>query len=432
MSHPLSIVGCIESAVLRKAIDQLQAFDLAALDSAQVLGLIDGLEREARRLRSLQLHVMGEADRRGAHRVDGHASAKVLVRHRCQLPGGEALGREKSMRALRELPEIAAAFAGGEIGSAQVDLIGRVHANPRVRYLMPQEQGRFLRWARNLSFRDFDLKMRQWERLADSDGPAPANERRHDNRDIKLIQDPIELGWTWSGWIACAQGTAMREIWHHYIDAELLADWEKARAEHGDQARGAHLPRTAAQRRADALWQLFQDAAKSEGWAVPVGWVHNIIWSADAYEEMLRRLDGAHPEPVEVDDYRCETIDGTPLEPLEAAAGSLVGRVRRVIVDAASEVIETGGRPERGPRQRRRRRSGRAPSAQPQPGKCRAAEGTCEIDHLSPHGIGGLTNPANGAPLCGRHNRWKQKGFRITRDPDGTHRTLRPDGTQLE
>lgn len=147
---------------------------------------------------------------------------------------------------------------------------------------------------------------------------------------------------------------------------------------------------------------------------------------------MLRRLDGHDPQPVEVDAHRCQTLDGIPLEPLEAAAGSLVGRIRRVIVDAASEVIETGGRPERGPRQRRRRRSGRAPPAQPQPGKCRAAEGTCEIDHLDPHGHGGRTNPANGAPLCGRHNRWKQKGFTVGRDPDGTYQTLRPDRTQLE
>ncbi len=205
--------------MLGEVIDALQRLDLDGLDSAEVLALVDELEREARRLRSVQLAVMAEVDRRGLHRADGHASAKVLVRHRGQLPGGEALGREKSMRALRELPEIAAAFEAGEVGS---------------------------------------------------------------------------------------------------------------------------------------------------------------------------------------------------------------------IVDAASEVIETGGRPERGPRQRRRRRSGRAPPAQPQPGKCRAAEGTCEIDHLDPHGHGGRTNPANGAPLCGRHNRWKQKGFTVGRDPDGTYQTLRPDRTQLE
>ncbi len=419
----------MEIEVLRGAIDAFHQLDIDALDGAEVLALVDGLEREARRLRSLQLEVMAEVDRLGLHRADGHASAKVLVRHRGRLPAGEALGREKAMRALRELPEIAAAFSAGEVGSAQVDLIGRVHANPRVRHLLPLEQGRFLGWARRLSYRDFDLKVRQWERLADIDGPAPANERRHHNRDIKLVQDPIELGWTWSGWHACAQGAAMRDILDHYIAAELLADWEKARADHGDQACEAHLPRTAAQRRADALWQLFQDAAKSEGSAVPVGWVHNIVWTADAYEQMLRRLDGEAPEPLDVDTYKCQSIDGTPLEPLEAAAGSLVGKVRRVIVDARSEVIDLG---------RARLFTGAARLAVQLgasrciwPG-CEVPTSRCEIDHLTPHAPGGLTNPANGAPLCGRHNRWKQKGFTIGRDPTGTCRTLRPDGTRIE
>ncbi len=78
----------METATPRAAIDQLQSFDMATLDDAQVLGLIDGFEREARRLRWLQLAVMDEVERRGLHRNDGHASAKVLVRHRGQLPGG--------------------------------------------------------------------------------------------------------------------------------------------------------------------------------------------------------------------------------------------------------------------------------------------------------------------------------------------------------
>ncbi len=419
----------MESAVLREAIDQVRALDLEVLDGAEVLALVDDLECEARRLRAAQLAVMAEVDRRGLHRADGHASAKVLVRHRGQLPGGEALGRDKTMRALRELPEIAAALAAGEIGAAQVDLIGRVHANARVRHLMAPQQARFLGWARAMSYREFDLQMREWERLVDTNGAAPANERRHHNRDAKLIQDPIELGWTLMGWYACAQGAAMRDIFDHYISAELMADWEKARAEHGEKACEAHLPRSGAQRRADALWQLFQDAAKSEGSAVPVGWVHNIVWSADAYEAMLARLDGADPQPVDVDTYKCQTIDGTPLEPLEAAAGSLVNKVRRVIVDARSEVIDLG---------RARLFAGAArlaaQLASPRclwPG-CEVPTSRCEIDHLHPHGQGGHTCPGNGGPLCGRHNRWKQKGFTISRDPTGTWHISRPDGTHLE
>ena len=57
----------------------------------------------------------------------------------------------------------------------------------------------------------------------------------------------------------------------------------------------------------------------------------------------------------------------------------------------------------------------------------------CEVDHLHDYNHGGHTNPTNGAPLCGFRNRWKQKGFSVTRDPDtGRWRTYRPDGSVIE
>ena len=57
----------------------------------------------------------------------------------------------------------------------------------------------------------------------------------------------------------------------------------------------------------------------------------------------------------------------------------------------------------------------------------------CEVDHLHDYNHGGHTNPTNGAPLCGFHNRWKQKGFSVTRDPDtGRWRTYRPAGSVIE
>jgi hypothetical protein len=55
----------------------------------------------------------------------------------------------------------------------------------------------------------------------------------------------------------------------------------------------------------------------------------------------------------------------------------------------------------------------------------------CEIDHLKPHAGGGLTNPGNGGPLCGCHNRLKEGGFTVTRNPDGGLTIVRPDGTLI-
>ncbi|MBT8207831.1 MAG: HNH endonuclease, partial [Acidimicrobiia bacterium] len=62
---------------------------------------------------------------------------------------------------------------------------------------------------------------------------------------------------------------------------------------------------------------------------------------------------------------------------------------------------------------------------------CDVPSSKCEADHLLEHSKQGRTNPRNGAPLCGKHNRWKQKGFHVYRDPTGTWHTQRPDGTHI-
>ena len=63
---------------------------------------------------------------------------------------------------------------------------------------------------------------------------------------------------------------------------------------------------------------------------------------------------------------------------------------------------------------------------------CWVPTSVCEADHAQPVGTGGKTSPENGIPLCGRHNRWKQKGYVTGRDPDtGRWRTDRSDGTEI-
>ena len=247
-------------------------------------------------------------------------------------------------------------------------------------------------------------------------------------RKATLKQDPLTLTWGLEGRFASQMGAQVEEIFAHYRAAELAADWDKARAEHGDEACAADLPRTADQRSADALWQVFQDAASAPNTAVPPDFCHDIVWSSDAYEEMLRRLDGEPVRPLDPDTYRCETLTGIPLEPYEAAAHSLVSKVRRVVVDAAGTVIDLGTA---------RNFTGSARKAVQLHSThcvwrgCHVPVDRCQTDHTLAHGRGGRTNPGNGAPLCGRHNRLKETGYRLWRDPTGQWHTYRPDGTEI-
>ena len=205
-------------------------------------------------------------------------------------------------------------------------------------------------------------------------------------------------------------------------------DWAEARARLGDSATTADLCRTDSQRKADAILQIFVDAAANPDGMAPVKIDHSIVWSAPAYEEMARRFAGAKPRPFDIDNYRCETIDGHPLDPTEAFASSILNNIRRVVVDAKGAVIDLG---------LARTFTGLARHAVQirhtecfWPG-CEVPTSACEIDHTQDHASGGRTNPGNGAPACGRHNRWKQKGYTVWRDDCGQIHVNRPDGTEI-
>jgi hypothetical protein len=62
---------------------------------------------------------------------------------------------------------------------------------------------------------------------------------------------------------------------------------------------------------------------------------------------------------------------------------------------------------------------------------CSITSRRCQADHLLEWARGGLTDPDNGGPNCGRHNRHRNRGFTVTRDDHGRWHTYRPDGTEL-
>ncbi len=382
--------------------------------------------------------LMAEIENACLHRSDGHATAKAMVRHHARLSGGEAAARQRSVRVSASCPEIAEAYRAGQLGTDQIRQLGRIHANPRTRSRMVERQGWFLDKAR-LDYDDFAERTNQWVRLTDEDGPTPPNERAHEDRNVRFTQE-FDTTWNMIGQFASGQGFKVHEVFEHYLRAETLADWEKARAEHGDAATADDLPRAIQQRRADAFAQIFIDAAANPNSAVPADFVHHIFWDADTFEEMANRFlhdaldentedqESFEPTALDPDTTVCRSLDGVRLDPTEAFSTTLVAKIRRVLIDARSTVVDLGVA---------RFFTGNARHAVKiasttcvWPG-CLTPSSACEADHLDEHGQGGRTNPGNGAPLCGKHSRWKQKGFTVWRDPAGQWHTVRPDGTEI-
>ncbi|MGI8936960.1 MAG: hypothetical protein ACR2JF_01860 [Iamia sp.] len=292
------------------------------------------------------------------------------------------------------------------------------------------------------SYDTFDLMVGEWVRLVDEDGTRDRNERSHRNRDARLHQD-FDGSWILTGGCASLQGAELHSILTRFIEAEFQADWAQARAAKGDAATTADLARTDGQRRFDALSAIFAQAADhhatSEGGSQIVT---NVVIDQDTFERIAALLAGGPPEehdpafsPFPAPKYRCSTLDGNPIEATEAVAAALIGHIRRVVIGADSVVIDLG----------RRRRLFTGPAALAVklsnttcfwPG-CQVPVSNCQSDHLRPWSTradgsgGGCTNPGNGGPGCGRHNRFKEHGYKVNRAPTGTWHVTRPDGTEI-
>ena len=447
------------------SLDRLRSAGVTPVNSLDAITVIRETERLGRQLDAVLIDVLDGLDRSGFHLVDGHRTAKVMVRHVGRLSNREAARRARAVKALRDLPVVRAGFRAGRIGPCQVALIARVHANKRVRSRLLELDSDLARSAAHRTYPEFEMLLRNWETLTDEDGCADTNQRNHDNRDASLLQD-YDTSWNLRAGCAALHGAAMNDIFQAFVDAEFAADWATARAEWGDAA-GAHLPRTDAQRRFDTLYAIFNNAA--DVLATEAGGTRittNIVIDQDTFERIATKLTGATPEAptfdfdptpdtdptdedLEADDvdttettetdtaptspvgFRCSTLDGHPLDPTEAVAHALLGHIRRVVVGADSTVIDLG--------RRRRLFTGAAQLAVKLsttwcywPG-CNVPVTNCQTDHLTSwHQHHGRTHPGNGGPACGKHNRHKQHGYTAHRDQAGTWHVHRPDGTEIE
>jgi hypothetical protein len=467
---------------IRAGLAVLRTHGLEPTAVQDAYALVRAVEGVARESRALQLRMLDQIDRSGLHHADGHRSAAVLVRLAANLSKPEAKRRAKTARMLRAMPLVSAGFAVGRIGTCQVDRIARTFANERVRHHLVAADEDIAVLAARLPYPELDRKLTDWERLTDEDGAEDRSARNHRNRTASIHQ---EFDGSWRLQAACGalQGAEMRDILDHYLEAEFLTDWADARAARGEDATVDDLPRTDGQRRMDALYRIFCDAAGHVA-TMPGGSqiVTELVIDQRTFERHLRKACGDEPEPDErlatfftdliatttpSDDLfapedpregepegttaggaadedadaagppdlgqtpRASTIDGHPIHPSEILAAAFVGYVRRVVMSRTGVILDMGRR-ERLFRGARRTAIQLSNFACVHPG-CDIPVPHCECDHIdgwaSP--TRGPTDVANGAPECGHHNRLKEQGFTTVRDQFGRWHTYRPDGTEI-
>ena len=421
--------------LLQAGVAKLLHHDLDTRDTHEALAVIDEFERLGRQLDAAKLRLHETIDATGVYAVDGHRGAKPMIANAGQLSGPEAAGRDKAMRVLQTLPLVAEAYRAGDVSSCMVRKLGRVHSNPRVRPFMTEADSWFLSHALNDTYEFFEITVDEWERLADEDGANQRDSRHERARNHTMTQDE-DGEWHWKGQAAAFEGAISKDIFDAFEKIEFDIDWQWAKDNYGDDANSTHMPRTAAQRRADAFAKVHIYAAK--GLAAETGHqiTTDIVIDDETFERETACLMGEDvpTDDPQREDYACHTMSGARLHARSAVARALLGCLRRDVIGADGVTIDLG---------RRRVFTGYARIAAKLsatecywPG-CHVSVSSCQIDHLTPHAQsrdrgGGLTNPANAGPCCGKHNRHKERGYTVRRLADGTIEIRRPDGTILK
>lgn len=408
---------------------------VAEADDDRLLHLLRETDARRRRCEAETALVIAELDRRKVYRHDDHATMWGLLRASVGWSDRECRDRMRLGKLVVAFPDAGELLYDTRASVANVTEIARAHSNPRCGDEIETELGALLGSACRNEHDVLKADVGRWERSADKPAAHDAAERSHDHRNAHFVNsaDCAEFAARWGG----VDGLANREIFDQFVQAEWEADWAETVQRHGDDASPLLMPRTDAQRRADAATKIFDRAASSPPGSkapTPVTVIHiDHDTAVEALTEMEllpeRNVDPfEHPQPI-ITERRCETSNGDPIDPISAMQVALAGHIRFAIADAAG-VPTTWGR-------KRRLFSGSAREAAmslyhrcTHPG-CRVRAGRSQADHTIEHARGGPTTPDNGGPRCRRHNDGKNRGFTVWRDQAGDWHTYRPDGTEI-
>lgn len=431
---------------------------LGCADDRAMAAALGDLDNATRRIEAAAVAVARDVNDRGLYALDGHRNVGGWVGASVRLPDVEARRRAQTARLFVELPEVEALLANGRIGVAQVRELARALARPRTGEQVPASAAYLIDSALNDDFDIFRTKVHAWESLADAESTHHDHDESHRARDFRLDQRGATT--YLSGRLGSAQAAVLTEILDAFSTAEYLADCEdaKRRGLVGDTG----FARTAAQRRMDALFNIFCAAATAPVDGKPLDVCVEIVIDQATFEEQLADLiDPLHrhrsgqsqpeapppgcgfepppfdalkrPEPSDVHRRRrCHNRKGLPIDPRDAVIAALLGHVRRVVVGSDGVIVDLG--------RRSRLFTGGARDAailqalMDRLGRCiwpGCGRTHCQIDHTIEWSDDGPSDVANSDPACGYHNRLKSLGYRARRDDYGHWHMYRPDGTEI-
>jgi len=341
----------------------------------------------------------------------GAVSARSWMVHRCRISRAEAGRFLRWGRALRDLPLINAAFSEGRITGDHVTLLVGLDHGVTKDPLHDQEQ-ELLEMALGQSFDPFKRAVARWRQENDPDGTTEEAEKRRNRRDVQLSES---IGGMWFGRMVLdpVSGTIVKQELDRLVELLFWDDWAEATERLKRTPLMSELSRTLAQRRADALLVMAgRSACRTKGSQKPspLFTVH-MDWDT-VYGALSELEDGTPLPPNELLSW----LEGADIvrftQPPEGPATvSHATKVKEVTLPCIEKILnDTPDRQECSPTDRiftgATRRVIEIRDRQCSHPCCDRPARWCQIDHITPWSLGGLTVQENGRLLCGFHNRW--------------------------
>jgi len=392
-------------ADLERALDALAAEDLKPMFGPQLLDRTRRLLRARNRLAAQTARTVREGELTQAPEHDGLKTMQSWLRGHARLSPAVAAQVVRNGRALEHLPAVATAFADGRITADQVAAIAPV--------TRPEHLAAAAEQAVDLAEVDAVLAetaatrphavlaqvVHHYLERLDPDGPEPDPT---EGRSLILIRHP-DGSRSIRGDLDAVGGEKVEAVLESMVQA----------------ARPAGDTRTRAQQLGDAFVQ----------------WADNTLAAGDL--PILRTVKPHAIVTIPLADLvdpatgpgAADTGFGAIISAARARWLTCDGNVSRLIIGPDGVPIDHGRTKRLVPPALRRATEHRDRHCVF--AGCHAPAYWCDVHHLVHWADGGETCLENSALLCERHHTKVHHGFRIERQPDGTWRTWRPDGTEI-
>jgi Domain of unknown function (DUF222) len=307
-------------------------------------------------------------------------------------PLDDARGDVRLARRLRSMPATARALAAGDITLAHARRLATLCAPDTAAAFAEAEeflvgQARSMRWA------DFTKACGYWLRHARKDKDPDPDKTDRDHRRVSL-HDGLRGTGLLSGELTPTAKAEVRSELERLERRLFEADWAAAKAVQGEAVSVAHLARTAAQRRHDALVEMARRSATAPAAGKRPKPLLTVLVGEDAFRSILEVADGTLISPATAADLLDEAVIETML--FDGPSRVLDLGHQRSFVGAARRAVEVVHRTCTGP-------------------GCHVRSEACEIDHILPSAAGGPTVPENGRPQCRPHHRQHHHAFTRSR-----------------